>query len=816
MNRNRRRILSRTLRRNPELFTQHAADVLEPRQMLSATAAAAPAASSVESFNGSGNNITHPTWGTAGTDLLRISAAQYANGINSPSLPQNPSARVVSNILNSQSDPANSALELNTIDKNSLSDFGYAFGQFMDHDLDLTQGSGASDPISVPAGDPIGGPNDTPLAFNRSASDPSTGTSTSNPLQNPNSITSYFDLSQLYGSDKATDDALRTFSGGQMKTSPGGLPPLDNSTYFTAAQLSAINAAEGGMANNGPAPTSTLFVTGDTRGNENVELTSLQALFLDNHNKIAAQLQKQNPSWTDEQLFQEARKLNIAEYQSIIYNEWIPAVLGQNALPAYRGYNPNVNASIADEFSTVAFRFGHSLLSGQIARAGNNGQAVAGAVPLSQDFFDPAILNGQGQPSVTDPYTGLQSTDIGAILKADADGVSQAMDPMAINEVRNLLFNEVVPGQGFGQDLMALDVQRARDQGIGSYNQLREAYGLPPVTSFAQITSNVQVQQELQQAYGNVNNIDPFEGGVAEDHVKGSDVGPLFQAIMVNQFARLRDGDRFFFLNENFTPAERAILQQGSSLAKVIEGNTNITNLQSDVFLFQTSISGRVTASAGRLTLGVPGITVQLEDTDGNVLATTTTNRLGQYTFNQLSGGAANGESASGTSETGTYHVALSLPSFLTQITTPGDVTITRGGQTFTNVDFQLGLNFDGGDQPMAHANLAPGHPTSSGTLSSTTGTSGDATTGTTVSPVTGSQSDPSQSWTALTGTSTTAMGSAIASSDSWTTQFSSGFIDSTNSSGAGSGGAGGSSNASDKPLDAAFQEFGKIADLLK
>ena len=113
MNRNRRRILSRTLRRNPELFTQHAADVLEPRQMLSATAAA-PAASSVESFNGSGNNIAHPTWGTAGTDLLRLTPAQYANGINSPSLPQDPSARLISNIVNNQADPANPSQDINT------------------------------------------------------------------------------------------------------------------------------------------------------------------------------------------------------------------------------------------------------------------------------------------------------------------------------------------------------------------------------------------------------------------------------------------------------------------------------------------------------------------------------------------------------------------------------------------------------------------------------------------------------------------------------------------------------------------------------
>ncbi len=173
--------------------------------------------------------------------------------INSPSLPQDPSARLISNLVNNQADPANPSQDIQTVDQNSLSDFGYAFGQFIDHDLDLTQGTGAADPISVPAGDPIGGPNDTPLAFLRSATDPTTGTSTSNPLQNPTSVTSYLDLSQVYGSDLATDNALRTFSGGQLKTSPGGLPPLDNSTYFTAAQLAQINASVGGMADQGPA-----------------------------------------------------------------------------------------------------------------------------------------------------------------------------------------------------------------------------------------------------------------------------------------------------------------------------------------------------------------------------------------------------------------------------------------------------------------------------------------------------------------------------------------------------------------------------------
>jgi peroxidase len=846
MKRSWKRNRSRALRRDPQKFTQHAADVLEPRVLLSATTAApaakipAPTASSVEPINGAGNNVANPTWGQAGTDLLRLTPAQYANGVNSPSLPQDPSARLISNLVNNQADPANPSQDINTVDQNSLSDFGYAFGQFIDHDLDLTQGTGASDPISVPAGDPIGGPNDTSLAFQRSATDPTTGTSKSNPLQNPTSVTSYLDLSQVYGSDVATDNALRTLSGGQMKTSPGGLPPLDNSTYFTSTQLQQINASVGGMADQGPLPQSQMFVTGDTRGNENLELTALQTLFLDNHNKIAAQLQKANPNWTDQQLFDGARKLNIAEYQSIVYNEWIPAVLGSNALPAYKGYNPNVNSTIADEFSTVAFRFGHSLLSGEIERQGNNGQDVADDVPLEQDFFDPTLLTGQGQPTTVDPLTGLTSTSIGAILKGDADGVSQASDVDTINEVRNELFNEVVPGVGYGQDLIALDIQRGRDQGIGSYNEVRQALGLKPVTSFAQITSNVTVQKELQQAYGNVNNIDAFEGGLAEDHVPGSDVGQLFQTIMVNQFARLRDGDRFFYLNQTFTPAEQAILNQGNTLGKMIEANTNITNLQSDVFQFKSSISGTVTMNTrnngprgGGGSMGLSGLTVQLEDSSGNVLATTKTGRNGTYSFNQLSTGSTNPEGASGVSGTGTYQVVVELPSFLEQVGRgPGAITVTRGGQSFQNVNFVVGLNRNGMAPQTAQSDPTSLQSMLSGTQATNGGTGGNTSaatgSGATVGTVNLGTSTTSPSaflseleselsspgnWSGTGTSSAKSGGSAAVSSASGTNT---GVVDSTDSSDAVSSGSGGSAESPTQSLDAAFQEFSKIADQLK
>jgi hypothetical protein len=649
-------------------------------------------ATGYRSFDGTGNNLANPTWGSAGTDLLRTSPVGYADGISATSLPQDQSARAISNILNNQADPNNPSQDLNTVDQNSLSDFGYAFGQFMDHDMDLTPDGGASFPIPVAPGDPIG-PN--PLPFTRSQTDPATGTGTANPLQQVNVVTSYLDLSQVYGSDPATADALRTHVGGQLKTSPGDLLPLDNSTYFPSPESPPAMQDPVGV------PSGQLFAAGDARANENVELTALQTLFVRNHNLIASELQQQNPTWSDGQLYQEARKINIADYQSIIYNEWIPAVLGPNALPPYTGYKPNVNPSIANEFSTVAFRFGHSLLSGNIERHTNQGLDIpdvnpsGSSISLAQDFFDPTLL---GPSTVVDRATGHSASNIDAVLKGDADGVSQAMDPMAINDVRNLLFGN--GGQG-GQDLMARDVQRGRDNGLPDYNTMRVAYGLPPVTSFAQITSNPQVQQELQQAYGSVNNIDAFEGGLAENHVPGSDVGPLFQAIMVDQFTRLRSGDRYFYLNEQFTPQEQKLIQQGNTLTKVIEANTNITNLQSNAFLFQASIGGTVTSASGdhghgqpgdgggdggggngkSSGQGLPGVTVQLQDAGGNVLATAVTDRHGRYSFNQQSGVGG----------TGNYNVRLVVPPGSTQTSdNPATVLISRGDTSVSGVNFTV------------------------------------------------------------------------------------------------------------------------------
>jgi len=75
-----------------------------------------------------------------------------------------------------------------------------------------------------------------------------------------------------------------------------------------------------------------------------------------------------------------------------------------------------------------------------------------------------------------------------------------------------------------------------------------------------------------------------FIGGLAEDHVLGTDVGPTFRAIIAKQFAALRDGDRFFWLNQGFDRQTSSLISN-ATLATLILRNTDTTALQAKVFL---------------------------------------------------------------------------------------------------------------------------------------------------------------------------------------------------------------------------------------
>jgi hypothetical protein len=599
-----------------------------------------------------------------------VAPAAYGDGISSLAGQNRPSPRLISDVL--VTDATNGNLPNNRF----MADFVYAWGQFIDHDIDLTTGGKGAQlqpaNIPVPKGDPFFDPNGTGLqviGFNRSEFDPKTGTSPSNPRQQINDITAFIDGSMIYGSDPVRANDLRAHHGGRLLTlgDQTGNAALNGFLPFNTFGLPNANDSH-------LFPDNQLFLAGDVRANENIELTAVHTLFLREHNRIADFISKAAPFLNDETVFQITRSIVIAEVQSITFNEFLPALLGPGVIPAYQGYNPNVNPDIATEFSTAGFRLGHSLLAPDVQFLNPDGSTKFPTMSLANSFFNPnAIVDAsQGAPTV--------NRGVDPILKYLATDNAQEIDNKIVPELQNFLFGP--PGAG-GFDLASLNIQRGRDHGLSDYNTTRAAYGLPKVTSFAEITSNTTVQAELQQLYGNVNNIDLWVGMLAEDHVPGGSVGPLVQRIVAKQFENIRDGDRLWFENQYSGLVLSAF--EHTTLEDIIQRNTVNNDLQQNVFFFKMQITGTVFNDPDRDGIrqpgeaGIAGRIIQVLDPSNTVIAQTTTGPNGTYSFDNL---------AFPLNPAVPYRVREMLPSGVIQTTAnPPPLTFTRG-ETFAHIDF--------------------------------------------------------------------------------------------------------------------------------
>ena len=499
-------------------------------------------------IDGSYNNLYDPEMNQADTPLIRITDQSYSDGISAMGGTDRPNPRVISNAVLAQT-------ELVFAQKGA-SDFLWQWGQFLDHDIDLTEGTypPENENIPIPPGDEFFDPQnkgDVYLEFNRSIYEG--GTDEDYPRQQLNEITGWIDASNVYGSSKERENALRRLDGsGKLKTSKGRLLPYNTE----------------GLPNAG-GPSESLFLAGDPRANEQIGLTAMHTLFVREHNRLARKIAKDNPDYSGWKIYQKARQIVAAQMQVITYKEFLPVLLGKDAIPEYTGYKKDIDASISNEFSTAAYRLGHSLLSPNIKRIyKKSGEYEFEDVPLRDAFFAPSKL---------------KESNIGPILRGLAYQQCQELDSLVIDDVRNFLFGQ--PGAG-GFDLASLNIQRGRDHGLMSYNDTRMKLGMARASSYSDISSDPAIQEKLENAYGagNVDLVDLWVGGLAEDRLKGAMVGPVFYHILRDQFIRLRDGDRFWY-EKDFSGWRLEWLKR-TTLAKVIKRNTGVgKELQSNVFL---------------------------------------------------------------------------------------------------------------------------------------------------------------------------------------------------------------------------------------
>jgi len=486
-------------------------------------------------IDGTGNNKTHPEWGAADIPFIRKTPVAYEDGVSEPSGSDRPNPREISNAVCAQDDLLFNRLR--------VSDYLWQWGQFLDHDITLTP---TTEPIEVfnipvPAGDPYFDPQNTgavEITMDRSFWDDHGGI-----REQVNEITAFIDASNVYGSDQERADELRKLDGtGRLRTSRGNLLPLN------------VNAFPNAPTDRDPS----FFLAGDFRANEQAGLLAMHTLFVREHNYWARVVARSNSALDGDQIYEIARAIVGAEMQIITYREFLPLLLGRDAIPPYRGYRPDVDPGIANVFATANYRFGHSMLSSQLLRLDERNREVDdGHLDLASAFFNPEVVSGPD--------------GIAPLIRGLAMQPAQEIDTMLVDDVRNFLFGP--PGAG-GFDLASLNIQRGRDHGLPTYNEVREAYGMRPARRFSDINPDRKVQERLEEAYDDVELVDAWIGALAESHRRGALVGETNYRVLRDQFLRLRDGDRFWY--ENHLDPRLQHLLETQTLAKIIQRNVDV------------------------------------------------------------------------------------------------------------------------------------------------------------------------------------------------------------------------------------------------
>ncbi len=470
--------------------------------------------------NGVCNNLRRPRQGAADQPFILLTRPlrPLADGLAAP----NP--RRISNIVCDEATPIPN--------DRGMSELVTFFGQILDHTVTfIPTNENAPLPISIPPGDPV---------FRQSQRIPFFRTETRRgaPL---NELSSYIDAASVYavGEDEAA--SLRENTGGRLLL-PGNFLPKDDNGQFLA---------------------------GDLRVNENINLIAMHTIFAREHNTVAAEVAAAFPRFNDEQIYQLARHIVAAEFQAVVYHEFIPALTGRKLAP-YTGYKRNIRAVISNEFSTAAFRVGHTLLNSTVNAISPTGETSKRM--LRDAFFKP-------QAFLDDTLEGL--------LRGMMRGFASEVDNGITGEVRNFLIDE--PNSEEQLDLPALNIQRGRDHGLPTCNRVRREFGLRPFTSFAQVTSNSNVARALSRAYnGNVDNMDTWVCGISEDHAPQSSLGPLFNTIVRSEFTRLRDGDRFYFETDGyFTPLQ---IRRVATIRKLVGPDNELGSIMKNIIARNSEI----------------------------------------------------------------------------------------------------------------------------------------------------------------------------------------------------------------------------------
>uniref|UniRef100_A0A0N5BZJ5 peroxidase n=1 Tax=Strongyloides papillosus TaxID=174720 RepID=A0A0N5BZJ5_STREA len=537
------------------------------------------------------NNLKNPSFGMSFGPVKHLLPVAYEDGFSIPrSFGVNgkplPLPRRITNIINDEK----------LIFQKTYSHMVMQFGQFLDHEIThvpTETGPNGTNvdcsscnsqetvnrncmPIEIPLDDPFFPPflengERRCLPFIRSLM----GNVDDGFRNQLNQLTPYIDGSAIYGSTPCETKELRLFKGGLLKFSH--LSPTNREGLLIRNDNESCRSR----------PEFNCFKAGDSRNTHQPALTVIHNIMLREHNRIARILGKINYFWNDEKIFQETRKIIGAMFQHIVYSEYLPILIGKSNVEKFdlfpqnkgyfRGYDDTCDPAISHPFSTAAFRFGHTLVRSNFKRLDTYYRKFSDDI-LLKDNFDNA-----------EPIYNVTSGGIDTILVGLLGTPSMEFDRFITSHLRNFLFAK--RGEKFsGFDLIAINIQRARDHGVQAYNQFREYCGFGKAKSFHDMNDFIDEEtiEKLMSLYDSVDDIDLFTGLISERSLKGALLSPTASCIIGEQFQRLKKCDRFYYENNlSHTKFSEDQLQEirKVTLSKIFCDNSDIlTKIQPNAF----------------------------------------------------------------------------------------------------------------------------------------------------------------------------------------------------------------------------------------
>ncbi|XP_022289630.2 peroxidase-like protein [Crassostrea virginica] len=533
--------------------------------------------------DGSCNNLYNPLLGKSFTPQARIVSNAYDDFTELPrTLTYDgqgtlPSARVVSNAVFAGTTPTSA----------THSTFLTHFGQFIDHDVISTpsmkdiNGNDVVDcchpgvlryecfPIRVPLTDPVFLGRTCMNMVRHAAAIPLQCTNGVREQQNQRS--SFIDGTAIYGWHRTRELELRQRSGGRLLESDliSGLLPRDTCNGVTTAYH--------------------CFKAGDHRQSETPTLTVMHTTWLRRHNLIADALRQATGITHDETLFQEAKRIVVAELQHIAYNEFLPEVLDNRHMTIFNlrsrrvghdnTYNPSVDPRTYNAFGAAVLRMGHSLVRNVVGH--DNGRGGVRTHLLKDHFERPDLM-------FWPPY-GYEY-----MARWMSKAPKSRSDRTIVDGLRNRLFEgppgpQTGPRETLAFDLGALNVQRGREHGLPPYNVFRRFCGRRPAYHFRAgvagglVDHTPQNAARLASVYRSPHDIDLFAGGMSETPLRGGILGPTFSCLLAYQFSLYKHGDRFWYENNDHqNPLAAFTADQLAQIKRITESKVLCSVVKND------------------------------------------------------------------------------------------------------------------------------------------------------------------------------------------------------------------------------------------